>query len=114
MDKVISVLWWIVTLPAVVALLAKWIIGWLKKNKEKKWLIAITRLGIEAYKYAEEQGTTKGLKGHEKLVPFMDHFIREFEKEFGETPTPEAKGQGITVMEEQVALEHINREKEHL
>lgn len=114
MDKVVALLWWVVTLPAVIALLVKWLVGLLKKNKEKKWLVTLTRLVVEAYKFANDQGAIKNLKGHEKLVPFFDKFIAEFEAEFGEAPTPEIKGQAVKIMEDQVVLEHINREKAHL
>mgnify|MGYP000881315097 CR=1 FL=1 len=107
MDKVVALLWWVVTLPAFIAFVAKWLVGILKKNKEKKWLVTLTRLVVEAYKFANEQGVIDNLKGHEKLVPFFDKFIADFEMEFGEAPTPEIRGKAVSIMEEQVKKEHL-------
>jgi hypothetical protein len=110
MDKIIGFLLWVITLPAVLAYVASWLVSRLKVKKEKEWLITLVRLATNAYEYAEAQGLAQGLRGYAKFDPFMDKFILEFRKEFGYEPAPEDKGKAVEIMEQRV----INEKKERL
>ncbi|OUM99990.1 MAG: hypothetical protein BAA04_01710 [Firmicutes bacterium ZCTH02-B6] len=70
------------------------------------WARHVVGLGLEAYQYAEREGLLKGLRGHEKLKPFMDHFVEEFRKRFGRDPSAQDRAKAVEAMEKQVAREH--------
>lgn len=79
-------------------------IGWLVKRWS--WTRHVRNLALIAYQYAEDQGVLNELKGLEKLRYFMDKLITEYEHDFGKKPSPEAVGEAIKTMEQQVLKEH--------
>lgn len=70
------------------------------------WAQHVVGLALEAYHYAEAQGLLHGLRGHEKLKPFMDHFVEQFRARFGRDPSAQDRAAAIEAMEKQVAREH--------
>lgn len=97
-------LWNTEVVQAAVAVVLVIILGWLFRRWA--WMRHVAGLAIEAYRYAEQEGLLRGLKGYQKFDPFMDRFIARYEERFGQLPDPKTKGAAVAVMEAQVEQEH--------
>lgn len=70
------------------------------------WARHVVGIALSAYEYAEAEGLVQGLKGHEKLKPFMDRFTAEFREKFGRAPSAQDRAKAVEAMEKQVQKEH--------
>ena len=77
--------------------------------KRFQWVSHIKQQAIIAYFYAQDQGKLKGLKGAEKLAPFMDKLRDEYFQDFGKLPTPKAKAIAVEELEKKVSEEHLGK-----
>lgn len=81
------------------------LIGYLIKRFA--WARTITKFACQAYLFAEEKGILDGLKGFDKLKPFMDKLVKLIEGELGREATPKDKALAVREMEKLVWQEKI-------
>lgn len=61
----------------------------------------VRRLAEAAWAFAEEEGILKDINGADKVAPFLEYFLQQWEQRFGETAPPKAQGMAMRIAAEE-------------